>query len=143
MGLPVPDGVYSCELPNGVCITDSGEGRWLNLMPPNSLGRDAHKIIVKYNLDRGAYSLQFEKSKSYLTFDGVPSNNNKLLPGDKPRYFTITPHEYEKDKFVIGIKENKEDHLGMARELIYPPWVAMNNMQVAQAWHLASVYPTP
>ncbi|QRV96126.1 hypothetical protein RhiJN_24144 [Ceratobasidium sp. AG-Ba] len=141
MASSVPDGVYSICLPNSQdCITDTGEGRWLNLMQKGYLGPDAHKIIVKYIAERGGYYLQFEKSKKYITFDGEPSMNNKLLDGDKPRYFKITAHEYYPDLFVIAVAENKEYHLGMALERIFPPWVAMQNMEAAQPWHFASVY---
>ncbi|QRV96127.1 hypothetical protein RhiJN_24145 [Ceratobasidium sp. AG-Ba] len=140
MGLPVPDGIYSIQLPhNEACITDCGQGGWLSLLEKGKRG-DAHKIEVIYNIDKGAYSLRFEESKKYLTFQGAPSMDNKLFPSDKPRYFIIKPHEYEKDKFAIGVAEHKMFHIATAAEHIYPPVVAMNDMLQKQAWHFVSVY---
>jgi len=126
---------YSIELPfGGGNITDTGEGRYLNLLPQGSLGPDAHKIKVVYNSDKGGYAFQFANSGKYLTWINEPSMNNKLVTGDKPRYFRITPHEYEKDKYTISIVEAKEYHLGPALERIYPPWVALLAFPERQAW---------
>ncbi|CAE6461104.1 unnamed protein product [Rhizoctonia solani] len=131
----VPDGVYSLELPfEQGSITDTGHGRWINILQPGSLGPDAHKVKVTYNKDKGAYTLQFEKSKLYITYEQEPRVNNKLIPGDKPRYFQIKPHDYDEDKYVIIVAEDKKFHVGLAMERIYPPWVAMTNFPEKQAW---------
>ncbi|KAG9082631.1 hypothetical protein FS749_006704 [Ceratobasidium sp. UAMH 11750] len=141
MASPVPDGIYSISLPfNGGAITDPGEGRYLLLLKPDSLGPHAHKIKVVYKHEKGAYTLQFEHSKEYLTWDGVPSQNNKLLTGDKPRYFKITQHHYETDKFVISTAEDKFFHVGVALERIFPPWVALSNFPEKQAWAFEGIY---
>jgi hypothetical protein len=43
----IADGTYAIALPHGnTTITDPGEGRWLNLLPPGSLGNDADKVRV-------------------------------------------------------------------------------------------------
>lgn len=115
----IPDGTYSIELPFGNgAITDPGEGRFLNILPQGSLGPDAHKVSwliwstgaiiivlalqikIAYKSDKGGYALQFVKSGKYLTWNDEPSMNNKLVTGDKPRYFRITPHDYERDKYT-------------------------------------------
>ncbi|QRV96125.1 hypothetical protein RhiJN_24143 [Ceratobasidium sp. AG-Ba] len=141
VGLPVPDGIYCIQVPyEGGGITDVGEGRWLEFLPKGNLGPDAHKVVVKYNMDKNAYSFQFEKSKKFITYGNEPSMNNKLVLGDKPRYFTIRPHEYETDQFVIGVAEKKEYNVAMALERIYPPWVAMSNFSPPQPWHIAGIY---
>ncbi|KAB5591456.1 hypothetical protein CTheo_5101 [Ceratobasidium theobromae] len=131
----IPDGVYSIELPHGnSAITDSGEGHWLNLMHPGDLGKDADKIEVKYNDSHGAYSFKFKASKKYITFNGQPSMNNKLLTGDKPRYFKIAQHEQYPEQYVIYVAENIHYHLAIALERIYPPWVAMELTPEKQPW---------
>ncbi|CAE6431298.1 unnamed protein product [Rhizoctonia solani] len=131
----ISDGVYSLELPfEQGCICDTGEGRWVNVLQPGSLGPDAHKVKVTYHKDKGAYSLQFEKSELYLTFDGMPTINNKLIPGHKPRYFRIEPHDYDEDKHTIIVDEDKHFHIGLAMERVFPPFVAMNNLSAKQSW---------
>ncbi|CEL62831.1 hypothetical protein RSOLAG1IB_12581 [Rhizoctonia solani AG-1 IB] len=131
----IADGVYTISLPHGDSrITDPGEGRWLNLLPGGSLGKDADKIRIKFNGDRGGYSLQFEKSGKYFTFEGSPFPNNKLLDGDKPRYFKIQKHEFYPDMYAINLSEDKNFHIAMAMERIYPPWVAMNSFPEMQPW---------
>ncbi|CAE6445587.1 unnamed protein product [Rhizoctonia solani] len=131
----IGDGVYSITIPFGPgCITDPGEGRWVPLVPSGSLGSDADKIRVVFNQDRGAYSLQFEKSKKYITFGGEPSMNNKLLTGDKPRYFKIEQHPYGPGQYAIKAAENKNFHLGLAMERVFPPWVAMTSLPEQQQW---------
>ncbi|CAE6461115.1 unnamed protein product [Rhizoctonia solani] len=131
----IPDGVYKIQLPHGNSfITDPGEGRFLHLLPDEALGKNADKIKVTYNSERGAYSLQFEKSKKYLTFEREPSRNNKLVDGDKPRYFKIDKHSYYADHYAIYVAEDRQFHLGMAMERIYPPWVAMQNFPDIQPW---------
>ncbi|KAG8685088.1 hypothetical protein FRC11_011147 [Ceratobasidium sp. 423] len=133
----IPDGVYIISVPMGPgCITDPGEGRWVPLVPHNSLGKDADKIKIKYNHDQGAYSLQFEKSGKYLTFEGMPRMNNKLLDGDKPRYFKIDQHPYGPDQYAIKVAENKFFHVGLAMERVYPPWIAMTNLPEVQQWEI-------
>ncbi|EUC61421.1 transmembrane protein, putative [Rhizoctonia solani AG-3 Rhs1AP] len=125
----IEDGVYIISVPFGPgCITDPGEGRWVPLVPHNALGKDADKIIIQYNHDRGAFSLQFENSKKYITFDGIPSVNNKLKDGEKPRYFKIERHEFASDKYAICVAENKHFHVGMAMERVFPPWIAMSGL---------------
>ena len=43
----IPDGTYSIELPFGAgAITDAGEGRYLTLLPPGSLGPENHKVRI-------------------------------------------------------------------------------------------------
>ncbi|KAG8738655.1 hypothetical protein FRC11_001214, partial [Ceratobasidium sp. 423] len=119
----IADGVYSLELPfEQGCICDTGEGRWVNILQPGSLGPDAHKVKVTHNKEKGAYSLQFEKSKLYITFDGLPKINNKLIPGHKPRYFRIEPHDYDEGKYVIIVAEAKQFHIGLSMDQIVPPW---------------------
>ncbi|KAF8600445.1 hypothetical protein BDV93DRAFT_525452 [Ceratobasidium sp. AG-I] len=131
----IPDGTYCIELPmGGPSITDSGEGRYLNLLPQGSLGPDAHKINIVYNSSQGAYAFKFAASGKCLTFLGEPGMNNKLVTGDKPRYFKISKHEYEQDKYTISVAEGKEFHIGMALERIFPPWVAMLSFPEKQAW---------
>ncbi|KAG8708610.1 hypothetical protein FRC09_001141 [Ceratobasidium sp. 395] len=137
----VPDGVYAIQLPNSdTAITDPGEGRYLHLLPHGALGQDADKIKVNYNGDKGAYSLQFEKSKKYLSYTDVPAMNNKLIDGDKPRYFKITKHDYYPDQFVITAAEDKNYHVGMALERIYPPWVALSSFPEKQPWSFKGAY---
>ncbi|CAE6498880.1 unnamed protein product [Rhizoctonia solani] len=131
----IKDGVYALELPfEQGSMTDTGDGRWISILQPGSLGPDAHKVKVVYNKDKGAYTLQFEKSELYITFEGKPMINNKLTPGDKPRYFQIKPHQYEEDKYIIIVAEDKKFHIGLAMERIFPPWVAMNDFPEKQAW---------
>ncbi|CAE6426308.1 unnamed protein product [Rhizoctonia solani] len=133
----IEDGVYIISVPMGPgCITDPGEGRWVPLVPHKSLGKDADKIKIKYNQDKGAYSLQFEKSGKYLTFEGSPSINNKLLDGDKPRYFKIAQHPYASDQYVIKVAEDPTYHIGIAMERIFPPWIAMTNLPEMQQWEI-------
>ncbi|KAG8708609.1 hypothetical protein FRC09_001140 [Ceratobasidium sp. 395] len=136
MANPVPDGVYSIQLPfGGGSITDAGEGRYLNLLDPGTLGPDAHKIKAYYKDDKGAYSLQFEKSGKYLTWaDETLHMNTKLVVGDKPRYFKIAKHQFEEDKFSISAADDKQYHVGLALERIYPPWVALLNFPEKQPW---------
>ncbi|QRW10446.1 hypothetical protein RhiLY_09445 [Ceratobasidium sp. AG-Ba] len=114
-------------------ITDPGEDRWIPLLPHGSLGADADKIAVKFNVEKG-YTFQFTKSKKYITFDGPPSINNKLLDGDKPRYFKIEQHPYQLDCYAIKVAEDKNFHLGLAMERIFPPWIAMSNFPEKQPW---------
>ncbi|CAE6411121.1 hypothetical protein ACGC1H_006416 [Rhizoctonia solani] len=136
----IEDGVYIISVPMGPgCITDPGEGRWVPLAPHKSLGKDADKIRIKYSHDKGAYSFQFEKSQKYLTFEGMPSMNNKLLDGDKPRYFKIEEHPYHPDMHAIKIAENKNFHVGLAMERILPPWIAMSNLPEIQQWEIKKV----
>ncbi|KAG8707089.1 hypothetical protein FRC09_002033 [Ceratobasidium sp. 395] len=131
----IPDGCYFIQLPNSeTAITDPGEGRYLHLLPHGTLGPDADKILVKHNDDKGAYSLQFEKSKKYLTYLNDPSMNNKLVDGDKPRYFKIAKHPYYPDQYVICAAEDKNYHVGMAMERIFPPWVALSALPETQPW---------
>ncbi|CAE6411133.1 unnamed protein product [Rhizoctonia solani] len=131
----INDGVYSLELPfEQGCISDTGSGRYINVLQPGSLGPDAHKVKVTYNKEKGAYTLQFEKSKLYVTFEDEPRVNNKLLPGNKPRYFRIEPHEYDEGKYVIVVAEAKIFHIGLSMERISPPWVAMTNFPEKQSW---------
>ncbi|KAF8688603.1 hypothetical protein RHS03_09616, partial [Rhizoctonia solani] len=147
----IKDGIYALELPfEQGSMTDTGDGRWISILQPGSLGPDAHKVKVVYNKDKGAYTLQFEKSELYITFEGKPMINNKLTPGDKPRYFQIKPHQYEEDKYMyvsgmprqnlslhadsIIVAEDKKFHIGLAMERIFPPWVAMNDFPEKQAW---------
>ncbi|CAE6484085.1 unnamed protein product [Rhizoctonia solani] len=133
----IEDGVYIISVPMGPgCITDPGEGRWVPLVPHNSLGKDADKIRIKYNHDQGAYSLQFEKSGKYLTFDGLPAMNNKLLDGDKPRYFKIEQHPYSPDQYAIKVAENRAFHIGLAMERVFPPWIAMTSLPEMQQWEI-------
>ncbi|KAG9120730.1 hypothetical protein FRC07_003651 [Ceratobasidium sp. 392] len=136
MANPVPDGVYSISLSSGGAgsITDTGEGRYLSLLPHGALGDDADKINVAYKPEKGAYSLQFAKSGKYLTWLDEPRMNNKLVTGDKPRYFKIAKHEYYEDLFIISVAEDKQYHLAMALERIFPPWVALNNYPDKQPW---------
>ena len=43
----IPDGIYSIEVPfGGGAITDTGEGRYCNLLPPGALGPDANKVNI-------------------------------------------------------------------------------------------------
>ncbi|KEP47090.1 hypothetical protein V565_168650 [Rhizoctonia solani 123E] len=114
------------------CITDPGEGRWVPLVPHKSLGKDADKA-------HSAYSFQFEKSEKYLTFEGMPSMNNKLLDGDKPRYFKIEEHPYHPDMHAIKIAENKSFHVGLAMEHILPPWIAMSSLPDMQQWKIKKI----
>ncbi|QRW10444.1 hypothetical protein RhiLY_09443 [Ceratobasidium sp. AG-Ba] len=120
-------------------VTDPGEGRWVPLLPRDTLGPDADKIELTFNIDKGGYSLKFKKSQKYLTFDGPPSINNKLLDGDKPRYFKIEQHSYDSDRYAIYVAEDKKFHLGLAMERIFPPWVAMNNFPEVQPWEIKRV----
>ncbi|KAF8600780.1 hypothetical protein BDV93DRAFT_510631 [Ceratobasidium sp. AG-I] len=116
-------------------VTDPGEGRFLHVLPHGALGEDADKIAIKYNADRGAYSLKFTKSGKFLTHADEPLHPNiKMVDGDKPAYFKITPHEYEKDKFCISHADNREYHVGLAMERIFPPWVALSNFPERQPW---------
>ncbi|KDN47617.1 hypothetical protein RSAG8_03407, partial [Rhizoctonia solani AG-8 WAC10335] len=109
----IDDGVYSLELPfEQGCISDTGVGRYINILQPGSLGPDAHKVKVTYNKEKGAYTLQFEKSKLYITFEDEPRVNNKLLPGNKPRYFRIEPHDYDEGNYVIIVSEPNNSTLG-------------------------------
>ncbi|CAE6498810.1 unnamed protein product [Rhizoctonia solani] len=131
----IEDGLYVIGLPFGESyITDPGEGRFLPLLPTGNLGKDANKIKLQYKEDKGAYSLQFEKSGKYLTFEGPPSINNKLLDGDKPRYFKIEAHPYAQGQYAIKVAEDKKFHIGLAMERIFPPWVAMNSFPEVQSW---------
>ncbi|KAB5591458.1 hypothetical protein CTheo_5103 [Ceratobasidium theobromae] len=133
----ISDGVYSIQLPHGSsAITDPGEGRWLNLMHPGELGKDADKIEVRFNQERGAYSFKFAASKKYITYEGEPSTNNKLCTGDKPRYFRIVQHEYYPEQYVIYTVENMHFHFAIAFERIFPPWVAMISGSDKQPWDL-------
>ncbi|KAF8752394.1 hypothetical protein RhiXN_11052 [Rhizoctonia solani] len=137
----IKDGVYLFALPNssGSCISDPGEGRYLPLLPPGAIDEDAHKIVVKWNEERGGYSLQFKKSGKYLAFEGPPGINNKLLDGDKPRYFKITEHVYDSEKYAITVSEDTKYHIGLAMERIFPPWVAMSSFPEVQAWDIKKV----
>ncbi|KAG8700503.1 hypothetical protein FRC11_012876, partial [Ceratobasidium sp. 423] len=99
-----------------------------------SLGPEAHKVKVVYHKDKGAYSLQFEKSKEYIGYEGEPEMNKKLIDSDKPRYFKLQPHEYQHGKYVIVPVENKAFHVGLAMERIFPPWVALSSLPEKQAW---------
>ncbi|CCO36410.1 hypothetical protein RSOLAG1IB_11654 [Rhizoctonia solani AG-1 IB] len=136
----INDGVYTISIPFGPgCITDPGEGRWVPLVPHGSLGPDADKILVRFNPDRGAYSLQFEKSKKYLTFEREPFPNNKLLDGDKPRYFKIEQHPYAPDQYMILVAEQSNYNIGPAMERIFPPWVAMGSSPQAQQWEFKKI----
>ncbi|KAJ1301167.1 hypothetical protein OPQ81_003578 [Rhizoctonia solani] len=136
----IENGVYIFSVPMGQgCITDPGEGRFLHLLPHGALGEDADKIRVNYNQDKGAYSLQFEKSKKYLSFLGEPSMNNKLVPDDKPRYFKIERHPYYPDMHVVKIAEDKSFHVGMALERIFPPWIAMTKLPEMQPWEVKQI----
>ncbi|KAG9086942.1 hypothetical protein FS749_003269 [Ceratobasidium sp. UAMH 11750] len=137
----IPDGIYTIELPFGQgAITDTGEGRYLNLLPHGSLGPDADKISAVYKAERGGYALQFEKSKKYLTWVEALRMNTKLVAGDKPRHFQITRHDYQEDMFVISVVEDKQYHVGLALERIVPPWIALSNFPEKQAWAFKSVY---
>ncbi|CUA77382.1 hypothetical protein RSOLAG22IIIB_12716 [Rhizoctonia solani] len=133
----IEDGVYiiSVSIRPG-CITDPGEGRWVPLVPHKSLGKDADRIKIKYSEDQGAYSLQFEKSGKYLTFEGLPALSNKLLDGDKPRYFKNEQQPYGPDKYAnsvanslltvglcsIKVAENKFFRIVLAMERVIPLW---------------------
>ncbi|KAG8738962.1 hypothetical protein FRC12_016470 [Ceratobasidium sp. 428] len=141
MANPVPDGVYSIQLPfGGSSITDTGEGRYISLLPPGELGEDADKIQVAYKHEKGAYSFRFEKSKKYLTWEGDLRMNTKLIDGDKPRYFRITKHDFQEDGFTIIAAEDKQYHVGLALERIFPPWVALSNFPEKQPWLFKGVY---
>ncbi|QRW10450.1 hypothetical protein RhiLY_09449 [Ceratobasidium sp. AG-Ba] len=140
MPLPVPDGIYCIKLPHSdSCISDPGQNHYLHLVPRDEDG-DAHKIEVQYKAERNGYVFRFEKSQKFLTWEDVPSKNTKLVPGDKPRYFTIKPHSDEKDFFAIGIVESKEFHVGMAKERIFPAWVALSDSDAVQPWRFEGVY---
>ncbi|KAI4190744.1 MAG: hypothetical protein L6R41_000606 [Letrouitia leprolyta] len=97
----IPDGLYSISLPFGAGdITDAGQGRFLNLLPRGALGPDASKINVKYVADKG-YTFQFSGSGSFISYEGAPRMNNKLMPTSSTRYFDIQKHDYEEDKFMF------------------------------------------
>ncbi|CUA73470.1 hypothetical protein RSOLAG22IIIB_10829 [Rhizoctonia solani] len=133
----IEDGVYIISIPFGPgCITDPGEGRWVPLVPHNSLGKDADRVKIAYSEERGAYSIQFEKSGKYVAYNGAPTMNNKLLDGDKPCYFKIEKHEYSPEQYAIKVAENKTFHVGLAMERVYPPWVAMTSLPEVQQWEI-------
>ncbi|CAE6411109.1 hypothetical protein ACGC1H_006415 [Rhizoctonia solani] len=133
----IEDGVYIISVPFGPgCITDPGEGRWVPLVPHGALGDKSDRIRIQYNHDRGAFSLQFEKSKKFMSFEGMPSMNNKLLDADKPRYFKIERHEYAPEQYAIYVAEHKAFHIGLAMERVYPPWIAMTSLPEVQQWEI-------
>ncbi|CEL54986.1 hypothetical protein RSOLAG1IB_07479 [Rhizoctonia solani AG-1 IB] len=62
----ISDGVYSLELPfEQGSLTDTGHGRWINILQPGSLGPDAHKVKVTHNKDKGAYTLHGGCASTY------------------------------------------------------------------------------
>ncbi|KAL8243843.1 hypothetical protein R6Q59_010101 [Mikania micrantha] len=130
----ISEGVYAIQLPNSdTCITDPGEGRYLNVLPKGSFGPDAYKIRVRKE-SGGVYSLQFTASKKFITYNSDAGMNNKLVDGDKPKLFKIQKHEYYPDTWVITAAENQTYHVGLALERIYPPWVALSSFPERQAW---------
>lgn len=130
----IPDGLYSISLPfGGGDITNAGEGRILSLLPRGSLGPDASKISVKYVTGKG-YTFLFPNPGTYVSYDGEPRMNNKLMPTTTTRYFNIEKHEYDEGKFVILVADNKDFSVAPALERIYPPWVAMVAFPEKQPW---------
>ncbi|KAG8708608.1 hypothetical protein FRC09_001139 [Ceratobasidium sp. 395] len=136
MANPLPDDVYSIQLPygNNLAITDPGEGRWVHLLPEGEAGPDAHKIKIVYHTSKGAYALIFRLTDKYLRFDDSPSEAKKLVDGDEPRFFKIAKHEYYPNQYVMTVLEDRQLHIGVSSEQVNPPEIALREYPEKQPW---------
>ncbi|KAK4690516.1 hypothetical protein P7C71_g6292, partial [Lecanoromycetidae sp. Uapishka_2] len=100
----IADGTYSIELPyDGGAITDVGEGRFLNLLSPGTLGPDVHKIDVSYDSSKG-YSFKFSTSGKFVTYNGDVQMNNKLIRSDTPRYYIVEQDDVDTGAFTFVLR---------------------------------------